>query len=109
MAEAMQIPQGVTYYTVTKEQLDYFGKEIAKNVLMEFGVEFDEQKAQFTPDTKNELRPLTYWLKKMNVNRSTMWRWQKQGLISPHYMGKKLFFCQADFDEMFAKQEANDM
>lgn len=105
MIEAMQPSQGVTYYTVTKEQLDYFGKEIAKNVLMEFGVEFDEAKARFTPDTKDEYKPLDYWLQKMNVNRTTVWRWQKQGLITPRYIGKKVFFCQADFDELFERQK----
>lgn len=105
MTEAMQTPQGVTYYTVTKEQLDYFGKEIAKNVLMEFGVEFDEVKAKFTPDRKNEYMPLDYWLQKLNVNRTTVWRWQKQGLLTPRYIGKKLFFRQIDFDELFEKQK----
>jgi len=108
MTEAMQNPQGVTYYTVTKEQLDYFGKEIAKNVLMEFGVEFDEVKAKFTPDRKNEYMPLDYWLQKLNVNRTTVWRWQKQGLLTPRYVGKKLFFRQIDFDELFEKPKQKE-
>ena len=106
MTEAMQIPSGVTYYTLTKEQLNDYAKEVAKNVLMEFGVEFDEVKAKFTPDTKNEFKPLDYWLKKLNVNRSTVWRWQQQGLVTPRHVGRKLFFCQADFDLLFANQKA---
>ena len=103
MKEVMQHPQGVTYYAMTKEQLDDYAKEVAKNVLMEFGVEFDDDKAKFTPDTKNEYKPLEYWLQKMNVNRTTVWRWQKQGLLTPRYVGKKLYYCQADFDEMFTR------
>lgn len=107
MTEAIQNPSvGVTYYTLSDEQLRDYAKEVAKNVLMEFGVEFDKEQAKFTPDTKNEYKPLDFWLKKLNVNRSTVWRWQKQGLITPRYVGKKLFFCQADIDELFAHQKS---
>ncbi len=93
----------VTYISLTKEQIYDFAKEVAKNVLMEFGVEFDKEQAKFTPDTKNEYMPLEFWLKKLNVNRSTVWRWQKQGLVTPRYIGKKVFFRQIDFDECFNK------
>ncbi len=106
MADVLQNPSGgVTYYTFTKEQLDYHAKEVAKNVLIELGVNFDEQKAKFTTDTSNELRPLTYWLAKMNVNRSTIWRWQQEGRITPTHIGKKVFFRQRDFDDMFAREK----
>ena len=105
MLDAMQPQSGVTYFTLTKEQLYDYAKEVAKNVLSEFGVNFDEDKAKFTPDRTKELRPLSYWLKKLNVNRSTVWRWQKQGLLTPRYVGKKLFFRQLDFDELFERQK----
>ena len=99
MTEAIQKPSGgVTYYTLSDEQLRDYAKEV--------GVEFNEEQAKFTPDTKNEYQPLAYWLKKLNVNRSTVWRWQKQGLVTPRYVGKKLFFCQADIDELFAHQKS---
>lgn len=104
MTGTIQNPSGgVTYYTLSGEQLHDYAREVAKNVLMEFGVEFDEVKAKFTPDTKNEYKPLEHWLQKMNVNRTTVWRWQKQGLLTPRYVGKKLFFRQIDFDELFEK------
>lgn len=101
----MQQQQAVTYITLTKEQLSDYSRELAKNILLDFGVTFDEVKAIFTPDTKDEYKPLSYWMKKMNVNRTTIWRWQQNGLITPRYIGKKLFFRQRDFDEMFAKQK----
>lgn len=101
----MQPQSSVTYFTLTKEQLDDYAKEVTKNVLSQFGVNFDEDKAKFTPDRTNELRPLSFWLKKLNVNRTTVWRWQKQGLIKPRCIGKKVFFCQRDFDQMFAEQK----
>ena len=99
----MQQQAAVTYLTMTREQLYDYSREFAKNILLDFGVNFDEAKARFSADTKDEYKPLAYWMKKMNVNRTTIWRWQQNGLIKPHYMGKKLFFCQRDFDEMFKR------
>lgn len=104
MTQTMQQQPSVAYYTLTEPQLRYFVNESVKATLQEIGFNFDEAKARFTTDTKDEFKPLAYWLKKMNVNRSTIWRWQQEGLIKPTYMGKKLFFCQNDFDEMFKKK-----
>ena len=103
LQEMQQTP--VVYYTLTEGQIDNLISKAVRKTLVNFGVGFDEAKAHFQPDTKDEFKPLAYWLKKMNVNRSTIWRWQQDGLITPTYMGKKLFFCQADFDAMFAKKK----
>ena len=104
MLQTQQQP-AVTYLTLTKEQLYDYSRELAKNILLDFGVTFDEIKAHFTPDTKDEYKPLSYWMAKMNVNRSTIWRWEQDGLITARRIGKKLYFCQRDFDEMFAKKK----
>lgn len=96
--------QTVIYHTFTDEQIKGLVEEAVTTTLQKFGVDFDDAKARFTPDTKDEYKPLSYWLQKMNVNRSTLWRWQKEGRITPRYVGKKLFFRQRDFDEMFAKE-----
>lgn len=96
----------VTYLTMTKEQLYDYSRELAKNILLGFGVNFDEAKAHFTADDTDEYKPLAFWMRKLNVNRSTIWRWQKEGLIKPCYIGKKLFFRQKDFNEMFSKKSA---
>ena len=104
MQQTQQQPS-VTYLTLTREQLYDYSRELAKNILMDFGVNFDDVKAHFTPDDKGEYKPLNYWLKKINVNRSTIWRWQQEGKITATYVGKKIFFCQRDFDEMFAKEK----
>ena len=100
-----QQQSAVTYLTLTREQLYDYSRELAKNILTGFGVEFDDAKAHFTANTKDEYKPVTYWQKKMDVNRSTIWRWQKEGKITPKYVGKKLFFRQRDFDELFAKEK----
>ena len=101
MQQAME--SSVVYHTFTDEQLHRLVEETVTTTLQKFGVDFDEAKAQFTPDTKNEYKPVAYWEKKLNVNRTTIWRWCKQGIIEPTHMGKKLFFCQADFDGVFEK------
>ena len=108
MMQTMQQQPSVAYYALTEEQLEQYAKEVARNVLCEFGVSFDEQKARFTPDTKDEYQPIDYWLRKMNVNRSTLWRWAKDGKITPRHVGKKVYYCQRDFDELFMREKGGE-
>lgn len=96
----------VTYLMVTEAQLRQIAEDSAKSVLEQFGISGNEVRDKLTVDDKDEYRPLVYWMGKMHVNRSTLWRWQKDGLITPKYVGKKLFFRQRDFDEMFTQREA---
>lgn len=101
-----QQQQSVAYFMVTEDQLRQVAEEGARFVLEKYGVNTDEIREKMVINDKDEYRPVSYWLKKLDVNRTTVWRWQRDGLITPRYIGKKLFYCQADFDQMFAKQEA---
>lgn len=49
---------------------------------------------------REELHPVEYWLKKMHMNRTSLWRWEKQGLIKPTRIGGKVYFKMSDFDKM---------
>ena len=95
----------MTYIMVTEAQLKQVAEDGAKSVLERFGILTDEVKENFHVDDKSEYRPLAYWMEKLRVNRSTLWRWEKDGLITAKRMGKKVFFRQRDFDEMFAKRD----
>lgn len=97
-------PQAVAYYSLTESQLQDFASSIVTKTLEGLGITQNAEKTMLA-DSKDEYRPLAYWLKKMNVNRSTLWRWQHEGLITPTYMGRKLYYRQSDFDAMFAAKE----
>ena len=95
----------VTYYMLTDSQLRQLAEEASKSVLAKCGVNTEEVREKMLMDDKSEYKPISYWLKKLDVNRTTVWRWAREGKIIPTYMGKKIFFCQADFDQMFAKSK----
>lgn len=95
--------EATIYYTLTEAQLKHLITDSVTTTLEELGLTLNFAKTKLA-DAKDEYKPLEYWLKELNVNRSTIWRWQQQGIIAPTKMGKKLFFCQKDFDEMFAKK-----
>ena len=102
--------QTVVYHTFTDEQLHSLVEETVTTTLQKFGVDFDEAKAHFTPDDKNDPKPIAYWIQKLNVNRTTIWRWtQTYDFFKPTPIGKKIFFCQSDFDKLFEKQKSERM
>ncbi len=105
MTKATQSLASVAYYSLTEPQLNNLITLSVKKTLQEIGFPFDDTKERLSIDPKQERRPVTYWLNKYHVNRTTLWRWQKDGLITPTRMGKKIFFCQADFDQMFSKKK----
>lgn len=49
---------------------------------------------------KQILRPAGYWAERLGVDRSTLWRWEKQGRIKATRLGCKVFYKQSDFDNM---------
>lgn len=95
----------VTYIMVTESQLKQVAEDSARSVLEKFGIATEEVKEKLQVEDRAEYRPLVYWMNKLNVNRSTLWRWEKDGLVTPKRVGKKLFFRQQDFDQMFAKSK----
>lgn len=47
---------------------------------------------------REELRPLEFWVNKLNVNRSTLWRWEQQGKVTPTRLGGKVYYKASDFN-----------
>ena len=95
----------LAYIMLTEAQLRQVAEDGARAILEKFGVNTEEVRDKLILDDKEEYKPVSYWLKKMDVNRTTIWRWQKEGLITPRYVGRKVFFRQTDFDQMFVKSK----
>lgn len=49
---------------------------------------------------KEQLRPASYWVSKLGVDASTLWRWEKQGRIKATRLGSKVFYKASDFEKM---------
>lgn len=47
---------------------------------------------------REELRPVEYWLEKLHTTRTTLWRWEKKGLLKPTRMCGKVFYKMSDFE-----------
>lgn len=60
----------------------------------------DESNVKNEKVESNQLKPLNYWIKKLNFNRSTLFRWENNGLIKPTRLGGKVYLRQSDFDNM---------
>lgn len=73
-----------TMLVVTPAQL----KEFAISVVDEFGKVTEEPK--YTP---------TEFARRKGVNKSTLHRWRKAGLLKPYYVGGTVFYRDSDLRE----------
>lgn len=46
---------------------------------------------------RQELKPLNYWLSKKNLDRSTVWRWEREGKIKLTRIGRKIYASEETF------------
>lgn len=49
---------------------------------------------------KEELRPASYWVSRLGVDASTLWRWEKQGRIKATRLGSRVYYKASDFEKM---------
>ena len=49
---------------------------------------------------KEQLRPASYWVSKLGVDASTLWRWKKQGRIKATRLGSRVYYKASDFEKM---------
>lgn len=92
--------QSVSYYAITDAQLKKIIAEGVKETLKEIGFNFNNG---IVSDKNDEAMPVEYWVNKLGVDRATLWRRQKAGVLNPTYMGRKLFYRPSDIDLMFQK------
>lgn len=42
-------------------------------------------------------------LKYLNIGPSTLWHWQRDGKVTPHRIGRKVFFFKHELDSAYRK------
>lgn len=65
--------------------------------LAEYVLERLQPQQSSVESSQDELRPLSYWCHTLKVDRVTLWRWAKEGRITPTKVGKRTFYRQSDF------------
>lgn len=66
--------------------------------LKEFAVTLMDEAKATTPKPKERERAYTpaEFAKKHNVDKSTLWRWCKAGILTPTRIGGKVFYYESD-------------
>jgi hypothetical protein len=62
-----------------------------------------EENEQENLADKQELKPLSYWLAKKNLDRTTVWRWEQDGKIKLTRIGRKIYASEETFSN-FGKE-----
>ena len=66
-----------------------------------------ERKLFGDPITEGEFLTITQVGKLLNISRSTIFRYRKEGILNTHKIGNKTLFARAEIDKLMRK-EAND-
>lgn len=52
---------------------------------------------------KPDIIPINKVAKILNVNKSTLWRWEKEGKLQKVKVGNKVYYTQEDINKIFGK------
>lgn len=69
-------------------------KEFARDIISEFMAEYQPQKEEDT------LLTLEQTAAKIQTTKVTLWRWAKQGYLSPVRVGGKVFYKESDIKKL---------
>lgn len=69
-------------------------KEFARDVISEFMEEYQPQKEEDTLLTPEQAAA------KIQTTKVTLWRWTKQGYLSPVRIGGKVFYKESDIKKL---------
>ena len=77
--------------TLTIEDLRDFAKAVAKETISGMASEREEEPVWLTPDQVAE---------RLNVTRSTLWRWAKDGYLSNFKFGNRTRYKKSDVERV---------
>lgn len=96
MGNNTTIPQAMpqAIYIITAEQLRDYANEVAKTIL-------DGMKNN---NSSNNLLTVDEVSKKFKVNRITVWRWERDGLLKGKKMGRRKYYAVSDIEKIINEQ-----
>ncbi len=84
---------GVQMIAVTKDWLKDFGIQIAKQTRQEL-------EDELRMNREEDLIPRNTTIERLNVDPSTLWRWEKQKYLLPVRIGGKVYYRKSDIDNL---------
>lgn len=92
MENQITIPQAI--YMITADQLKDYANEVAKTILD--GIS--------NHNSSDNLLTVDEVSKKFKVNRITVWRWERDGLLHGKKMGRRKYYAAADIEKIINEQ-----
>ena len=80
---------------------------VAQGVSLERDFELEELQLMenSSPIPKDEYLTIDQVAAYLHINRVTIWRYRKQGLLKPRRIGNRILFARADIDNYLMKDE----
>jgi len=78
-----------TFVVLSKADLKEFAEFIISRTKEESDSSWEER--------CDGLKPISYFMKKYHVDRSTIWRWEKEGKVKLTRLGRKVYAKESDF------------
>ena len=85
------MPQAI--YMITADQLKEYANEVAQTILN-----------GMNNGNSNNLLTVDEVSKKFNVNRVTVWRWERDGLLRGKKMGRRKYYAASDIEKIINEQ-----
>ena len=80
-------------FLVTAEQLQQYGYDSARMAIESYAKQQEKESRDFNVTVNSAIQQL-------NVDRSTLWRWNKSGYLKHIEVGGKRYYKQSDIDEV---------
>ena len=80
-------------YLITDDQLQQYGYDSARMAVEAYAKQQEKESRDFNVTVDNAA-------KQLDVDRSTLWRWNKTSYLKHIEVGKKRYYKQSDIDEI---------
>lgn len=89
-----QITMPTAIYMITAEQLKDYANEVAQTIL----------DGMSNHNSSDNLLTVDEVSKKFKVNRITVWRWERDGLLKGKKMGRRKYYASNEIEKVINEQ-----
>lgn len=89
-----QVTMPTAIYMITADQLKEYANEVAQTIL----------DGMTNNNSSDNLLTVDEVSKKFKVNRITVWRWERDGLLHGKKMGRRKYYAAADIEKIINEQ-----
>lgn len=89
-----QVTMPTAIYMITAEQLKDYANEVAQTIL----------DGMTNNNSSDNLLTVDEVSKKFKVNRITVWRWERDGLLKGKKMGRRKYYASSEIEKIINEQ-----